>query len=130
LTPRIAKADNGQAFSISPPLIELEADPGQTVTADITLTNISAGALDISVQVNDFGAKNETGEPNIIFDEAEQTPYSLRNWVTIPSGFTLESQETKTITVPIQLPENAEPGGHYGVVRFTGTGQGDDGNNV
>src|SRR5688572_1810721 len=74
------RAENGQAFSISPPLLELKGDPGQTVTASIKLTNVSADELLMKAQFNDFAAKNETGEPNIIFDESDSTTYSLRHW--------------------------------------------------
>ena len=116
----VAHAESGQAFTISPPLVELEADPGQTVQATIKLTNVSAGDLSITVQANDFGSKNETGEPNIIFDDKEPTPYTLKGWVDIPDNFMLASKETKTLTVPIAVPSTAEPGGHYGVIRFTG----------
>ncbi len=65
LTPVAASAENGQALSITPPVMELQGEPGKTVTATIKVTNISAGDLLIKNQVNDFGAKNETGEPNI-----------------------------------------------------------------
>lgn len=116
-----AKAEeNGQALSISPPVLELNADPGQTVVASIKLTNISSGELLIKNQVNDFGAKNETGEPNIIFEETEGTSYSLKNWITAPPPFKIASKETKVVDFPIKVPANAEPGGHYAVVRFTG----------
>lgn len=118
---RPAFAESGQAFSISPPLIELKTDPGKTVTAKIKLTNVSGGELLIKAQLNDFGAKNETGEPNIIFEDTESTAsHSLRQWITSPAPFKLASQETKTLEIPITPPANAEPGGHYAVIRFTG----------
>jgi hypothetical protein len=115
-----AAADSGQAFSISPPLIQLKADPGQTVNAIIKFTNISAGDLLIKTQFNDFGAKGEDGEPNIIFDDNENTPYSLRQWISGPQPFVLKSKQTQTVNFPITVPKNAEPGGHYAVIRFTG----------
>ncbi len=116
-----ASAEAGQAFSISPPLIELKADPAQTTSAKIKFTNISNGELLIKMQFNDFGAKNETGEPNIIFDDNQNTGYSLRQWITSPAPFKINSKETKTIEFPINVPKDAEPGGHYAVIRFTGT---------
>lgn len=115
-----AKAENGQALSISPPTLQLSADPGSTVTASIKLTNISSGDLLIKNQINDFGAKDETGEPNIIFDNAESTGYSLKNWVSAPAPFKIASKETKTVDFVINVPKDAEPGGHYAVFRFTG----------
>lgn len=115
------KAENGQAFSISPPLLELKGDPGQTVTASIKLTNVSADELLMKSQFNDFAAKNETGEPNIIFDESDSTTYSLRHWIGAPEPFKIAAQQTKTVEFPITIPRDAEPGGHYAVIRFTGT---------
>lgn len=117
---KIAKADNGQALSISPPVLELNADPGQTVTASIKLTNISSGELLIKNQINDFGAKNETGEPNIIFEDNESSVYSLKNWVVAPAPFKIASKQTKLVDFQINVPKDAEPGGHYAVFRFTG----------
>lgn len=122
LLPSRVTAEGAQAFSISPPLIELNTDPGQTVKASITFTNVSSDELLIKTQVNDFGAKNETGEPNIIFEEdVENTPYSLRQWVISPAPFKIKAHESKTIDFPIQVPARAEPGGHYAVIRFTGS---------
>jgi hypothetical protein len=120
-TPAPARAEAGQAFSISPPLVELSADPGQTVTAKIKLTNISTEELLIKTQLNDFGAKDETGAPNIIFDDNQNSSYSLRQWITSPPPFKVKNKETKTVELPITVPADAEPGGHYAVIRFTGT---------
>ncbi len=121
LAPLPAVAEGGQAFSISPPLVELTADPGQTVSAKIKLTNISSDDLLIKMQFNDFGAKNETGEPNIIFDDTQNTAYTLRQWIVSPAPFTIKSKESRTVEFPIHVPEGAEPGGHYAVIRFTGS---------
>lgn len=119
-----AQDTNGQAFAISPPLIEVSANPGETVNATIKLTNVSAGALAMSAETNNFGSKNETGEPNIIFkdDDTQNDHFTLKEWITAPANFTLESKQTQSISVPITVPKNAEPGGHYAVIRFTGTG--------
>ncbi len=128
--PTNAQVPAGQAFSISPPLIELKADPGQTSKATIKFTNISAGELLIKTQFNDFGAKNETGEPNIIFDDVDNETHSLRTWIESPAPFRIASKETKTVELPIKVPTNAEPGGHYVVTRFTGTTPGLEENGV
>lgn len=110
----------GQAFSIAPPLISLKADPGQTVKAHILLTNVSNGPMIMSAQANDFAAKDESGSPNIILNTKEVTPFSLRNFIQLPQPFTIAPKETRTIDVPIVVPKDGEPGGHYGVIRFTG----------
>lgn len=114
-------AQGGQAFSISPPLIELQGDPGQRLTTAIKFTNVSDDELLVKTQLNDFGPKNETGEPNIIFEDVDNGDYSLRQWITSPAPFKIKAHETKTIDFPITIPADAEPGGHYAVIRFTGT---------
>ncbi len=126
-----ASAESGQAFSISPPVVELKSNKGDKVNVTIKLTNLSSGPLTITAEANDFGAKNETGEPNIIFDESgKDSIYTLKDWVDIPDAFTIRSKEMRSVTVPITVPANAEPGGHYGVIRFTGTTAGGDSQQV
>ncbi len=111
----------GQGLEISPPVLELTANPGQTVTANIKLRNVAGGELIAKGKVNDFGAKDETGDPKIILDDSEISSYSLKTWIKEVPNLTLAPQEVKTATVNISVPANAEPGGHYGVIRFTAT---------
>ncbi|HXH26365.1 MAG TPA: hypothetical protein VNG90_00555, partial [Candidatus Acidoferrum sp.] len=59
--------------------------------------------------------------PNIIFDDNLNSTYSLRQWIASSDPFILKSKQTKTLLFPITVPANAEPGGHYAVIRFTGT---------
>lgn len=111
----------GQGLEISPPLIELSANPGQTITANIRIRNVTRGELVVNGKADDFGAKGEEGEPQLLLDEKEAGPYSLKFWVPQVPSFRLVPGEVKTAQVNIVVPANAEPGGHYGVIRFTGT---------
>lgn len=115
---------SGQALEIAPPVITLSADPGQTLTTQISLRDISSGPLIVTGQINDFVAAGEDGTPKILLDddeEAEQNPYSLRNWVNPLSELLLQPQEIQNLPVTINVPADAAPGGYYGVVRFTAT---------
>lgn len=120
----IARAQNtnstGQGFQISPVLMELNADPGQTYVINLKLKNVTANTLVSKPQVNNFGAKGENGDPEIFLDNSEKTTYALKSWVVNIPDYTFASQETKTIPVKVTVPSNAEPGGHYGVIRFSG----------
>ncbi len=108
----------GQGIEISPPLIELEADPGETVTTEIRLRNVTDVELVAQGVVNDFLAGDESGTPRILFEEDEQSPYSLKEYVTEVPTVTLQPRELKSTEVTINVPEDASPGGHYGVIRF------------
>jgi hypothetical protein len=109
-----------QGLQISPAVIEINAQPGQTVNFQLKLTDISGGALNAHMTVNDFGAKNEQGDPEIILDTSETSQYSMRQWVSPQPDVKLSSQQTKIFAMTINVPKDAEPGGHYAIIRFTG----------
>lgn len=112
--------DTNQGLEISPALINVSGDGGKAYTLDITVHNVTKYALDFSASVDDFGAKDETGQPSIILDPTDSLPTSIKTWVQSIPSFRLQSNETKHINVSMLIPPGAEPGGHYGVIRFTG----------
>lgn len=111
----------GQGLEISPPLVEVNTDPGKTVKFDIRIRNITNGALIAKPQINDFVAQGEEGQPKLLLgeDSQEPSPYSIKGWVAALADFTIAPQQQKTINVTLNVPQDASPGGHYGVVRFT-----------
>jgi hypothetical protein len=119
-TPLLAVSSPTQGLQISPAVIEINAQPAQTINFQLKLTDISGGALNAHMTVNDFGAKNETGDPEIILDTAETSQYSMRQWVGPQPDIKLASQQTKIFNMVISVPKDAEPGGHYAIIRFTG----------
>ena len=114
-------APTGQALEIGPPVLNITADPGQTVTTQIRLRDVSTGKLIVRGVVNDFRAQGEDGTPKIILDPNETDPYSLKGWVVPLSQLTLEPRQVEVLPVIIKVPSNAAPGGYYGVIRFTAT---------
>jgi hypothetical protein len=115
-----ASGSPGQGLEISPPVIELNADPGQTVTASIRVRNVTQGELIAKGRADDFGAgSDESGQPKLLLDETGATRFSLKYWVQGVPDLRLAPQELKTNVIQIVVPKNAEPGGHFGVVRFT-----------
>ncbi len=116
--------NKGQALEIAPPVITLTADPGQTITTNISVRNISGGELIVTGQINDFVAAGEDGTPKILMDETDASissnPYSIINWISPMPQLDLISRQIASLPVTINVPKDAAPGGHYGVVRFTG----------
>lgn len=122
ITPIVqAQTNAGQGLEISPPLAELKADPGQTIKSTVRVRNVTEETLVISAEVNDFTAAGEDGQPKLLLEEGEVSPYSIKGWITTISKATLASREQKSVTITMKVPDDASPGGHYGVVRFTGT---------
>jgi hypothetical protein len=111
----------GQALEISPPLLALTADPGETIKSQVRVRNVSRTDLVVTGEANDFVAAGEDGTPKVLLEEDEVGPYSIKEWIVIPNKVTIAPQEIKTMNITIRVPDDASPGGHYGVVRFTGT---------
>jgi hypothetical protein len=116
-----AQRDDGpaQGLQVSPVLIDLNAEQGKSYTLKITVTNITSRELLVKPSVNDFKAKDESGNPEILTDGTSDASYSLRRWATVANSFTLKPKENRVISVFVNVPANAESGGHYGVVRFS-----------
>jgi len=111
----------GQALEIAPPLVYIKANPGQVVHTKIQLRDITKTQLIVTNEVNDFVANGEDGTPKILMGDDSNNPFSLKNWITALPAFTLSPNQIQTLSVTINVPKNASPGGHYGVIRFTGT---------
>jgi len=113
--------DAANGLQISPALVQLNGEKGKSYTVELKVLNVTGSDLSFKSSVNDFAAKDETGTPSIILDSTEPTPTSIQTWVASIPAFSLKAHETKTISAIIAIPANAEPGGHYGVIRFSGT---------
>jgi hypothetical protein len=110
----------GQALEIAPPLIYLNVSPGQTVSTQVLIRDVSDTELVVTGQVNDFIASGEDGTPKVILNNDTSDPFSLKSWVVPPASLDLVPKQIKTLNVTINVPADASPGGHYGVIRFTG----------
>jgi hypothetical protein len=115
----VTAQEGGQGLEIAPPVIELKADPGQTVEARIRVRNITNQTLIAKGRVDDFVASGEEGQPKILLDNTEVSSFSLKSLIERVPDMTLVPKEVKTAVIPIRVPQNASPGGHYGVIRFT-----------
>jgi len=116
----VANGSPGQGLEISPPLEELSANPGQTLTLNIMVRDVTSGELIATAEADDFGAgSNELGQPQILLNETGATRYSLKYWISPVGDFDLQPEQLRSVPITIKVPLNAEPGGHYGLVRFT-----------
>lgn len=110
-----------QGVQLSPSIIELNAERGGTYTLTVEAMNVTPGDLNYKVTINDFTAKDETGVPKIITDSNLPKEISIRSWVSVIPTFRLDAKQTKKVEFKVKVPQNAEPGGHYGVFDFTGS---------
>jgi len=114
-------ANAAQGMQLSPPSVELNAARGNTYTIKINVLNPTASDLMYSSSVEDFGAPaDESGTPTPILDSKLPATASVRTWISAVPVFTLRGGKSIDITAQITIPNNAEPGGHYGILRFSG----------
>lgn len=109
-----------QGLSVSPVSVELNAEKGKTYTLDVKVTNVTGTDLSYNAEYFDFRAKDETGTPDLFQDAKLPASASVRTWLGTDNTFSLTSHQQKTLKIQVAVPKNAEPGGHYGVVAFSG----------
>lgn len=128
--PGAARPGSGQALEIGPPVLNLEGDPGKTVTADLNLRDVSPEKLVVTNEIDDFVAGDENGTPKLLLNQAQSSPFSMKSWVSPLPKFTLVPRQIQTLKVTIKIPQNAAPGGYYSVIRFSGNPPGLEGQGV
>ena len=121
------QSNTGNGFRISPLVKQIPArdsnidsiDPGERTTFEINITNVTSDPLIAKAEFNDFLPRNESGSPSIIIDTTQENEFGLRTYFSPIEDFRLEPSEDKTVEVTMDVPANATPGGHFGIVRFT-----------
>ncbi len=99
---------------ISPVTFELSANPGETITNQIKITNMSDGDLQLQTSVENIAGTDDQGQVTLT---DKDTGYALSSWIkTDTSIFKVAAKETKLLPFSIVVPQNAEPGGHFGTL--------------
>ena len=105
------------SVTVSPVRLELSADPGQSIETTIVVRNVSNSPVDLKTETMDFVASDQPGTPAFVTNGV--SPWSMSPWVkTDPTTVTLVPSQQETVTATIQVPDDAEPGGHYAAVFF------------
>ncbi len=103
------------ALTISPPRFEISADPGETVTHDILITNESDTDEIYYVSYSNFEAQGETGTPTFV-----NATEGLGTWISTNESIRIPASKSELVTLKITVPKNADPGGYFAAV-FWGT---------
>jgi len=104
------------ALTISPPRVELEADPGVTISGKMKLINGEESDQTFYSSFENFEAKGETGVPSFI-----ESKEDLAGWMSTNSQITVKKGEEVVIDYSITVPKNAEPGGHFAAIFWNTT---------
>ena len=119
MVPLTVNAANGPVgLQVSPAIIEINAEKGKTYDIKIKITNTTTSDQEYFANINDFKAKDETGNPEFITDSKAPSSASIVQWIQPIATLRLNPNQSKEIIAKMVVPANAEPGGHYGIIRF------------
>jgi hypothetical protein len=109
-------APSSLGLTVSPPSFELSANPGDVIEETVRITNESGVTLTLEASVEDFKVEGTEGNVNV---KTDTDPNAFSTWFRFSQKqFQVKSKETLTVPVRIEVPRNAEPGGHFASVLF------------
>lgn len=113
-------AATSQGLTISPFLLERQMDKGSSSSEIIDITNTSDRSLPVNITVNDFIPVGDNGQQQFVDPGQGDPHYSLSKWITFTSNPkpTLAPGEKTSLSFNINVPQDAEDGGHYGAILF------------
>lgn len=120
---RLDTAQAGQLSLTATPLRIGDDDsvvvqPGEKTQVSVRVTNTSDTPLKVFSSAQDFVVEEDGETPVPVTGESkDNNRWSLASWLTlVPSERTLQPRETSQISVLIEVPEDALPGGHYAMI--------------
>ncbi len=117
-TPFLTKAES-LTFSITPPLIKNNIDPGSVWPSMVKIANNNAQDIDIYVDVMDFESGSTAGTVKFLAEsnDPEADNYLLSRWINVSSKpFNIPGDGSREIPFIVDIPEDASPGGHYAAI--------------
>lgn len=104
---------NKSALAVSPAIVEHVLTPDKKKEFTLRVTNLTNFPLPISGTVKNFVTLESVEDPK------KQALYDASKWFTITEpDFILQPNQTRTVSISIQPPADAEPGGHYATIYF------------
>lgn len=106
-----------QALTLIPPSLEVDLTPGNVYTDSIKLFNETDHDVTLYTEITNFTASEDGSKPKYEFG-LELT--DVATWIQIESGpIVLAPKERKDVTFNIDVPADAEAGGHYAIIFFS-----------
>ena len=117
-----ARAQEALSVSITPPLVQLTIGPGESWASTLKVVNNNAYDVSYYAHVVDFTAAGEDGSASFqpVVDQATDPgahSFSLGSWIHVSSApLFIPKGSTAELPFSVQVPPNAEPGGHYAAI--------------
>lgn len=94
--------------------------PGKSESDQLYISNLNKEVpATVSLSVIDFKASGETGTPALeLREDAPQTPWSLKPFITLPKTVELGPGESKYVPFSIRIPEGQGAGSYYSAIKY------------
>ncbi len=107
---------SAHAITLIPPSLEFGVKPGESLESKIKLFNETGQTLTVYASTDNFTAGDDEGTPKFLNTPGED----LASWMTISTdAITLDPGERADVPFTVNVPTNADPGGHYAAVFFS-----------
>lgn len=115
--PAAPAAENAEgSFTVAPLKIQVEADPGQTITGTLRVFTSSGGERYAAA----VGEARQNDDGSYTYLEPSGRSEDIGSWIEVePKQFTSGPGATEPINWTIAVPEEADPGDHLGVIYVT-----------
>lgn len=105
-------------------------EPGKEASDTLIIRNLDAEKkLNLTLRVVDFTYMGDGGTPKLMLaEDAPQTTWSLRPFLTIPKNVSVEPSSSQTINMNVKIPANHGAGSYYSAIVYSSSSP--DGGNV
>ena len=122
-TPSRAQTTTGtQIFTVIPPKVEASVKPGEQVRKILQFRNEGDDTAYLAVTAKDFIVTKDNGQPEFV-DSKVSGRWSAVSWLKVnPSSIAVPPKGTVNITLSVNVPPDALPGGHYAGILYQSKG--------
>lgn len=99
------------AMTVSPVRVELNGDPGKTVTGTFKVFNEEKEARTLYTAFENFEASGETGSPSF-----KPGTEGLASWISAPRAVDVPAGQSTEVNFSVAIPANAEAGGYFAAI--------------
>jgi len=113
---QLKEVEDTDNFDIGPTLYRVEANPGESFSRTLQITNRSGEKDSFNLTVGNF----KGGYSGVDFLENEDIAYGAKDWIDLELiNFSLEHGQRIFIAVTVKVPKDAVPGDNYAAVFLT-----------
>lgn len=103
-----------EKITLSPSSKTVKADSGSRVTGTLEVHNTGTVAFDFEVYASPYGVRGENYDPEFTESKPNRDVYK---WVRFSqTDFSIEPGQKREVNYTLDIPADATPGGHYGVI--------------